>query len=451
MKRITAIVLTVTMLMCCFATYATQFDDVGESFAWALPSIEKFSEEKIIEGRENGLFAPDEFVTRAEFAKMLALTFGLEEKSEFAYSDVDEDMWFYEYIGLTEKYTVATSILDKNLGADIYAPDTNATRQELAAALASVVAERTAKTSGDGYDCLKSNFVDYEDVIDELYALVTRAVRSGLIKGYEDNTLRPNEPVTRAEAVVMLDRAREYAINNAPKQTTAPEETLTPTPTVTPTATSTAKPTQQATPRPVQDLVSVTDVVITSINSEVFYSIYYAYGGVYTDEPLLAPEDADIWGAKTKIEDIECGDVILYDIGGKGYVNGIRVMYSPGEEYDPLRTDKVYLSENMNWGMYDSGKNTEIYLGRIWDIEDSEGGYITTLELGGNTDQTFLLPKSGARISVYKPYAYSHSKKIESITARDILDSGYDTDKEYMLVKITRDVVTDVIIIDYER
>lgn len=451
MKRITAITLTIAMLTCCFAAYAVQFEDVGESFAWALPSIEKFSGEKIIEGRENGLFEPNEYVTRAEFAKMLALAFGFEQKSEIAYSDVAEDAWFYEYICLTEQYTVAANVTDKNLGADIYAPDTNATRQELASALYCAAVKDMPKTSDSGNTYLKNNFSDYEDVAGEIYGSVSRAAQIGIVKGYEDGTLRPTENVTRAEAVVMLDRAREYAAANAPEPTDTPKATSSPEPTPATTPTPTAKPIQQATPGPVQDLVSVTDVVKTSINYEIFYSIYYAYGGVYADEPLIVAEDADIWGAKTKIGDIECGDIILYDIGGKGYVNGIRVMYSPGEAYDPLRTDKVYLSENMNWGMYDSGKNTEIYLGRIWDIEESGSGYITTLELDGNTDQTFLLPKSGVRISVYKPYAYSHSKKIESITARDILDNGYDTDREYMLVKLTRDAVTDVIIIDYER
>ena len=36
------------------------------------------------------------------------------------------------------------------------------------------------------------------------------AVAAGIIKGYDDNTLRPNEYVTRAEYAVMLDRFLEY-------------------------------------------------------------------------------------------------------------------------------------------------------------------------------------------------------------------------------------------------
>ncbi len=464
MKKITSIILTIAMLAMGFASYASAFEDVGENYSWASESIEKFFAENIIQGKSEGIFAPDDPVTRAEFAKMLALTFGLEAKSENVYTDVGENEWYNEYIKMADSYTVAISVLDANYSADMYAPDMSATRQEIAASLAMVVAENTPKTSDSINTYLENNFVDYEDVNEEIYTLVTRAAMRGLIKGYEDATLRPNGNVTRAEAVVMLDRAREYirSFDQTPSPsdeptsapTSTPDETPTPTiePTIEPTAEPSPTPSPVATPRPLQDLVSVVDVVMTSINSEKFFSIYYTYGGVYIDEPLVAFEDANVFGQKSTMWDVECGDVIVYETGNKGYVTAIRVIYSPGEKYDNANSWAVSLPENLNWGFWETGKVTEIYFGRMWEIEKGTlGGYVTTLTYPGYQDQVFLLPESGARMSVYKPHASSSKKKFEPITMEVFFDRGYQYDKNIMLVKITRDIVTDVIMIDYEK
>lgn len=442
------------MLTLSFASYASAFDDVGENYSWASEAIDKFYAEKIIQGKSEGVFAPDDMVTRAEFAKMLALTFGLEEKSENTYADVGEDDWYNEYIKMADGYTVAISVLDANYTEDMYAPDLSATRQEIAASLASVVAENMPKVSDSNNTYLEDNFADYQDVNEQIYALVSRAAMSGLIKGYEDKTLRPNGNVTRAEAVVMLDRAREYIKSNAPSPSASPEATPAATPDTTPIPTLTPVPTKApaSTPRPVQDMVSVVDVVMTAIDSQRYYSIYYAFGGVVYDEPLLAFEDVGVWGVTNNMWDVECGDIILYEINPKGYVNGIRVIYSPSKKYNEQESWQLSLPENLNWGLYDSGKVTEIYFGQMTEIEEgTRGGYITTLDDHGNTDQVFLLPESGMRMSVYKPYKSSNEKKFEPMTVEDIFDEGYKYDRNFMLVKITRDVVTDVIMIDYKE
>lgn len=67
---------------------------MGEEYGWAQDAIEAFSEEGIIEGKGDGIFAPDDAVTRAEFAKMFALTFELPLDEEASpYQDVADDYW----------------------------------------------------------------------------------------------------------------------------------------------------------------------------------------------------------------------------------------------------------------------------------------------------------------------------------------------------------------------
>ena len=49
-------------------------------------------------------------------------------------------------------------------------------------------------------------FSDSENISDEYKDDVSRAIVGGILKGYEDRTIRPHEPVKRVEAMVMLAR-----------------------------------------------------------------------------------------------------------------------------------------------------------------------------------------------------------------------------------------------------
>ena len=74
-----------------------------------------------------------------------------------------------------------------------------------------------------------------------------------------------------------------------------------------------------------------------------------------------------------------------------------------------------------------------------------------TLDYNGDKNQAVLLPKEGVIVSVYKPYKNVFEKRFSAISVSDIQAEGHDVDKDYVLVKIKRDVVTDVIMIDYNR
>lgn len=51
---------------------------------------------------------------------------------------------------------------------------------------------------------------DFKDVNKEHWAIksLDKAVQSGILSGYEDGTLRPDENITRAELAVILDRVK---------------------------------------------------------------------------------------------------------------------------------------------------------------------------------------------------------------------------------------------------
>ena len=84
-----------------------------------------------------------------------------------------------------------------------FAPDDNITREQIAAIL-----YRYAIYKGMEAVSLSENltFEDAHEISEYAVSALNWAVGTGLIKGYEDNTLRPLHNATRAEAAALLQR-----------------------------------------------------------------------------------------------------------------------------------------------------------------------------------------------------------------------------------------------------
>ena len=51
-----------------------------------------------------------------------------------------------------------------------------------------------------------STFTDADNIASEYKSDITKAVTEGLLRGYEDKTIRPKENITRIEALAILSR-----------------------------------------------------------------------------------------------------------------------------------------------------------------------------------------------------------------------------------------------------
>lgn len=150
-----------------------------------------------INGFPDGTFKPDDNVTRAQVAKMVITALGMDTgtHTEYSFNDVPMTHWAYEYIeacsdlGYMEGYPEGD-----------FRPENAMTRAELAACLVRIAeVTRKAQTSES------KSFSDVES--GKWYAeYVDQAVRFGLITGYTDGSFRPNNTVSRAEAVTMINR-----------------------------------------------------------------------------------------------------------------------------------------------------------------------------------------------------------------------------------------------------
>ena len=147
-----------------------------------------------ITGKTENEFCPDDFLTRAEAAALIARLTADKRPAQgnSMFSDVNEADWYYDaVVSLAEK-----GILN-GYEDGTFRPNEQITRAEFAAMLSQFI-------YGDSI----SDRTGYSDITDQdwFYEPVMKLANSGFLTGYEDQTMHPNDVVTRAEAVTILNR-----------------------------------------------------------------------------------------------------------------------------------------------------------------------------------------------------------------------------------------------------
>ncbi len=170
------------------------FSDVAYKH-WAHYYIDEMMKSAIIDGYDDGTYLPENTVTRAEFAKMLAVITGAESDGENKYTDVKEDIWYLPYVNAVSDY------IDSENG--MFNPEAPATREVVATAISKCIgySEDVSK------DLLDEKFTDSDTVSENNAVYVASAVANGIIDGFDDGTIRGKDSLTRAQAATVLYRA----------------------------------------------------------------------------------------------------------------------------------------------------------------------------------------------------------------------------------------------------
>ncbi len=172
------------------------FTDLG-NHQWAVESINKLYAKGIVNGKADGIFAPEDNVTRAEAIKLIVLAFGgVEQDAECNFADVDKDSWMYTYIATAYKRGIINGYEDGTAGAN-----NNITREDFSVmiARAAEAAEVTIYSKNT-----QASFNDASDISDYAKDAVTKLQMAGIINGMEDNTFMPKSPATRAQAAKII-------------------------------------------------------------------------------------------------------------------------------------------------------------------------------------------------------------------------------------------------------
>lgn len=163
---------------------------------------------RISSGYPDGTWKPFNNVTRAQFTKMAVVAFGvtLANPATPSYPDVPAGSPFYPYI----EGAKAAGLVNGN-GDGLFGPNNAITRQQAAAILARYVAQQRgydlASMTDAQANAILGPYPDGGAVAADLKKAVAFAVQNGILKGNAYGYLAPAGNVTRIAAAAMIIRA----------------------------------------------------------------------------------------------------------------------------------------------------------------------------------------------------------------------------------------------------
>lgn len=166
---------------------------------WAKADVETMYARGIVSGFPDGSFRPGQNVTRAEFAKMIAVVLGLDTNAKSDFADVASSEWYSGYVAATVNAGIVKGTSDTT-----FDPDRYITRQDAAVMLA-----RVLDYKGKTYSVASKGFNDEASVADYAKDSVNGLANLGLINGYNGG-FAPADNTTRAEAAALLLRVADY-------------------------------------------------------------------------------------------------------------------------------------------------------------------------------------------------------------------------------------------------
>lgn len=180
-----------------FVDRVSAFSDVPPEH-WARRPIELLHEGHVVSGPGDGRFAPEDSVTRAEFAKMLAVTRNLmpDPEGPNPFADVPDD-WAKPYILALYQ---AGLVRGEEIGGQRYFhPEQPIARAEAATIIGRAKGlDREAKSTPP--------FTDWGSVPDWAQPSVANLSAIHWLNGYPDGSYRPMAELSRAEAAQVLSK-----------------------------------------------------------------------------------------------------------------------------------------------------------------------------------------------------------------------------------------------------
>lgn len=175
------------------AVHNTAFSDTVTH--WGCTNIDLAVGRGLFNGVTADEFAPNGTMTRGMLVTVLSrLASDTENESALPFTDVSADAWFAPGVAFALDHDIVDS-------GDLFRPDDNITREELAEML-----YRYAKDAGMQTSLAEIAFTDAASISDNCKDGVAYCVNYGIIKGYDDNTFKPDASATRAEVATMINR-----------------------------------------------------------------------------------------------------------------------------------------------------------------------------------------------------------------------------------------------------
>ncbi|WP_418027929.1 S-layer homology domain-containing protein [Paenibacillus sp. JJ1722] len=165
---------------------------------WATEKVAKWSHLGVVSGVKNARFEPNRPITRSEWAALLNRAFQIQPGQSASFADVNKNDWFAP--------TVTDAVYAgymKGFEDGSFRPTQVLSREEAAVTINQLL----QIPSSD----LNKTFKDSTSLHNWSQKAVNAVGTAGIIEGYQNGTFQPQKPLTRAEAVTILDRAVNHS------------------------------------------------------------------------------------------------------------------------------------------------------------------------------------------------------------------------------------------------
>ncbi|HEY4430589.1 MAG TPA: LamG-like jellyroll fold domain-containing protein [Paenibacillus sp.] len=160
---------------------------------WAQKEFQSWVDKGLISGYGNGVYKPNQEITRAEWVILINRVFNLQEKSEISFTDVLETGTYYSDIQKAAAAGYVSGYSDGN-----FRPTQVVSRQEAAVMLHRLLQLNSSANSHTP--------TDVEDLPSWSQEAVLSLFGDGYLNGYSDGSFRGAKAVSRAEALRMIEK-----------------------------------------------------------------------------------------------------------------------------------------------------------------------------------------------------------------------------------------------------
>ncbi|WP_432666302.1 S-layer homology domain-containing protein [Wukongibacter baidiensis] len=202
-KNSILLILLITIVLVPNITSALTNDLSDAKDHWANEYISNLVQDNIISGYPDGNFYPDNQIKVSEFTKII-----INSRGEVV-ENPNAGEWYIPYVNKAKELGIIVE-------GEFNTYDRNITRAEVCR----MVVRALNESASDG----NTSFIDDDKIPEEFKGYVKKAVELNIVNGYPDNSFKPDNTVTRAEAskIIAVSRGRE---KNKQTKGTKPDKT----------------------------------------------------------------------------------------------------------------------------------------------------------------------------------------------------------------------------------
>ena len=172
------------------------FKDI-DHIPWAIESINVLAQKGVISGMGDGIFAPDDNVTREQFIRMIVYAFDLiDEEAEADFFDVDKEAWYYKSIASAKKHGITEGVGDGSFGVG-----REITRQDMCVMLYRLSQQLSIELPETNKII---EFIDADDIAEYANVSIRKMQQAGILNGVGENRFAPLNNATRAQAARVI-------------------------------------------------------------------------------------------------------------------------------------------------------------------------------------------------------------------------------------------------------